>query len=1606
MQKRELITTALVDTGNLAVTLMSENLYNTIKVPLIKSSYSLKSPDNSKLTVLGETKEPIHFYIEDIKRSIAVKPIVVKDLSYNLNLSASTLKDNKVKLDFSASPLLLSIQGDCTSLVPSTRSLLERSTDPVFYRFQERCLKAKVKPSQGMLKIVKPEVQESVNQVNSNLVNVEVQRKEEKTRIKPQSEIMNFSDVKYKACLTNKCTIPPKSTQKVEVSCTFFTPHKDSPSFYFTPDVNRSFLYNKEVLPMEGVYQKQENKIIVVLMNLSDKEAMLPAGAKIGTFRPLQGVTSRTVSQVEIDLNNISEKELQRRRKFIEEKLDVGDKNMKPEMREKVIQLFVKYFEAVSTGGNDLGHTHHGECHIKLKEGAVPFQSHPRPLNPDHLKDLKRQVNEWTDSKVIAPSTAPWSSPLVPVRKKDCATFRWAVDYRRLNELTVEDSFPLPRVDESLQALSGSAVYTALDSAGAFHSVPMATDSQDFTTFTSPLGIWKFLRMPFGLKNSPSVYSRIIAKALAHLPGTYHIIYLDDVIIHSPDMESHLEHLEAVLEAHVLSGMKLKISKCHVAKSEVEYLGHRVNKDGISMTPNYVERVLSWPRPQTSAELRSFLGTASYYREFIPSFSELTAKMQEIKNTNPLPWDDKIQENFEKLKTAFSTAPVRAFPDFSPEAGRFILETDWSAEAKAAVLRQEHPDGVARFIGACAHKCSTPEQNYSSNKGEMSALIMGLRRWEHILAYRPFLVRTDNSALQWLNSLKQNRGIYSRWLDTVSLFQFAVEHKPGKQNHFADALSRRRDHPEGPIDEEEDNILDVYQIDLQDEILQDPVMPNYEDSPVTREKFKQLSQEDVVLKVVFQRVLNNQPYTKEEKKQLSHEEREYANRWEQLRIVDGLLCLKDPRPLGPIYRLCLPPVLIPKVVIHGHYNPYFGHLGQSRTTEKIAKRFFFPRLASIISSYVRNCPDCLQKNRSAPSANHIPYIRRLSRFGELVYIDLVGPLHPQEKDGRVYKYILSIEDGYTRFYSATPLYNIDSKTVAKCLVDQWCSTFGIPESLYSDNGQQFTSKVWKELMTILHIQHVRSPNYSPQSNRSERTHRLLGSLLRSDNTLQQNNWMDKVAPAVLAINSSTNRVTGVSPYFATFGREANLPLDIIMDVPGEVEQPNLNEPQLFALHIRQKFRDIYQYMMLNQDKHIHKEISNAALSATHERIEQGDMVYYFCPRAVPGISAKLQRHWLGPYFVTRVYSPSLLFLRPTNPDLGRDYEIATITNRVVKVDPKYIIHQAQTGNYVKFQELRDEFSQEDETLDKSTDLFQAKPPALAIPPIEATQALLASVNQNISVAQGQPQAEIVDLHPPTRGRPRINVPAQVETMEYNTVSPIRDLEESMSIHSEQPEEAEMPEARGQPLDAPLVAIPGTAGPYFPPPNWEYVPNSSNSTKSESPEDRRSNTPMDQEHLRTSIKRTSSHMSPGGPARQVKVRTSSPKRGQSLVSRIDQPPVLIEDTNDDPIPGSSQQPLLEIASSPRRALTNQTLPPLEHSAEFPVVLREEHPVERQQGIVPLPRGRGRGNRGQRTRGPITSSTDSPTRRRRLFPNLNIFPVAHRRAGDEENVDDTL
>ena len=203
-------------------------------------------------------------------------------------------------------------------------------------------------------------------------------------------------------------------------------------------------------------------------------------------------------------------------------------------------------------------------------------------------ESLKEQINTWKEQDVIEPANSPWASPLVPVKKKD-GRVRWAVDYRFLNHSTIQDSYPLQRIRSNLEQLSGARVYSMLDASGAYHNIRIHPDSRSATTFTSPYGAYQFKRLPFGLVNAGASYSRMVQQMLSQLPEGFVLCYLDDVLVYSSDVDSHLAHLTQVIQLHRAGGIKLQLKKTHLFQAEINYLGHRVSGEGVGMIPEYVE---------------------------------------------------------------------------------------------------------------------------------------------------------------------------------------------------------------------------------------------------------------------------------------------------------------------------------------------------------------------------------------------------------------------------------------------------------------------------------------------------------------------------------------------------------------------------------------------------------------------------------------------------------------------------------------------------------------------------------------------------------------------------------------------------------------------------------------------------------------------------------------------------------------------------------------------------------------------------------------------------------------------------------------------------------
>ena len=300
-----------------------------------------------------------------------------------------------------------------------------------------------------------------------------------------------------------------------------------------------------------------------------------------------------------------------------------------PEQQEALARLLNNYKDVFSQGEHDVGLTSEVQHEIPVLPGTVPIKQPPHRLGPEKEAEVRKQVDSLLERGLIEPASGAWSSPVVLVRKKD-GTWRFCVDYRKLNAVTQYDAYPLPRIDESLDALSGSHYFSTLDLVSGYWQVPLSEDAKEKSTFTTRNGLWRWKVLPFGLTSAPATFQRLMEKVLHGLHWRTLLLYLDDIIVISPDFQSHLERLEEVLKRLRGAKLKLKPSKCELFQSEVRYLGHVVSSQGVSTDPEKVDAVSAWQSPTSVKDLQSFLGLAGYYRQYIADFSTIAKPLSRL----------------------------------------------------------------------------------------------------------------------------------------------------------------------------------------------------------------------------------------------------------------------------------------------------------------------------------------------------------------------------------------------------------------------------------------------------------------------------------------------------------------------------------------------------------------------------------------------------------------------------------------------------------------------------------------------------------------------------------------------------------------------------------------------------------------------------------------------------------------------------------------------------------------------------------------------------------------------------------------------------------------
>jgi hypothetical protein len=328
---------------------------------------------------------------------------------------------------------------------------------------------------------------------------------------------------------------------------------------------------------------------------------------------------------------------------------------------------------------------------IPLVQGVKPININPYRYSPEQKDEIEAQIKQMLQQGIIQPSTSPFASPVLLVKKKD-GTWRFCVDYRHLNAITIKNKYPLPIknkyplpvVDELLDELHGAKWFTKLDLRSGYHQIRVLPEDEIKTAFKTHNGHWQFKVMPFGLTNAPATFQGIMNTIFAEQLRKYVLVFVDDILIYSESFEAHQNHLQQVFQILRANQLFIKKSKCTFAQPQLEYLGHIIGEQGVQTDPAKIQAVQDWPNPTNHKQLRGFLGLSGYYRKFIKNYGAISRPLTDLlKKNTPFVWTPALQESFDTLKTALVEAPVLALPDFTKP---FVLETDASDQAIGVVL--------------------------------------------------------------------------------------------------------------------------------------------------------------------------------------------------------------------------------------------------------------------------------------------------------------------------------------------------------------------------------------------------------------------------------------------------------------------------------------------------------------------------------------------------------------------------------------------------------------------------------------------------------------------------------------------------------------------------------------------------------------------------------------------------------------------------------------------------------------------------------------------------------------------------------------------------------
>ena len=404
-------------------------------------------------------------------------------------------------------------------------------------------------------------------------------------------------------------------------------------------------------------------------------------------------------------------------------------------------------------------------------------------LNPAQGAELQRQVEDLLSRGFIRESHSPCAVPALLVPKKD-GTWRLCVDCRAINRITVRYRFPIPRMDNLLDELAGSKIFSKWDLWNGYHQVQIREGDKWKTTFKTSEGIYEWLVMPFVLSKAPSTFMRLMNEVLRPFAGKCLVVYFDDILVYNRSLMEHKDHLRAVYAKLQEEQLFANLAKCSLLSTSVTFLGFVISATGISVDLIKTSAIRDWPTPNSLFDTRSFHGLAQFYRRFVRDFSSIAAPLTDMFRQNQFQWSAAAERAFQQLKVALTTAPILRLPDFTK---LFDLAADASGVGISVVLSQE-----AHAVYYFSERLSDMKTRYSNYDRELYAVVQSLKFWSHYLLHQEFALYGDHDALRFLHSQKKLSARHGRWVEILQEFSFALRHRPGRENKVADVVSRRQ----------------------------------------------------------------------------------------------------------------------------------------------------------------------------------------------------------------------------------------------------------------------------------------------------------------------------------------------------------------------------------------------------------------------------------------------------------------------------------------------------------------------------------------------------------------------------------------------------------------------------------------------------------------------------------------------------------------------------------------------------------------------------------------------------------------------------------------------